>query len=145
MRFPTAFVHQRALDSAVRSIEDSFSSQVVRIRHSFGEDSSGAPSIFFRVLVRDEAAPIVHLREFAQRISIALMDAARTDENGLHAYFDFRSVFEQARLRDPDWEWKIGYRQELLESAISLFQVTPRTQANLRRAVSSAYYAIFHF
>lgn len=101
---PTALVHQRALDSAIRDVENSFSSQVVRIRRSFGDDASGAPSIFFRVLVRDEAAPIAHLREFAQRISIALMDAARTDENGLHAYFNFRSVSEQARLHDPDWE-----------------------------------------
>jgi hypothetical protein len=70
---PTAFVHQRALDSAVRIVENSFVSQVVHIRYSFGEDASGAPAVFFRVLVRDEAAPIVHLREFAQRISIALI------------------------------------------------------------------------
>ncbi len=101
---PTALIHQRALDSAIRNVENSFSSQVVHIRRSFGEDASGAPSIFFRVLVRDEAARLVNLREFAQRISIALMNAAGTDENGLHAYFDFRSVSEQARLRDPDWE-----------------------------------------
>jgi hypothetical protein len=101
---PAAFVHQGALDSAIRTVENSFALKVVHIRHSFGEDASGAPSVFFRVLVRDEAAPIAHLREFAQRISIALMDAAHTDENGLHAYFDFRSVSEQARLHDPDWE-----------------------------------------
>ena len=101
---PTAFVHQRALDAEVQVVAHSFGSQVVRIRHSFGEDASGAPSVFFRVLVRDEAAPIVYLKEFAQRLSIALMDAARTDENGLHAYFDFSSVSEQARLHDPDWE-----------------------------------------
>jgi hypothetical protein len=101
---PTAFVHQNELDSAIRSVENSFSAQVVRIRHSFGEDASGAPAVFFRVLVRDEAAPLARLREFAQRISIALMNAARTDENGLHAYFDFRSASEQASLRDPDWD-----------------------------------------
>jgi hypothetical protein len=101
---PAVFVHQRALNSAIQIVEYEFASQVVYIRHSFGEDASGAPSVFFRVLVRDEMAPIVHLREFAQQVSIALMDAARTDENGLHAYFDFRSVAEQARLHDPDWE-----------------------------------------
>jgi hypothetical protein len=54
---PAAFVHQRALDSAVRDVENLFCPQVVRIRHSFGEDASGAPSVFFRILVRDEAAP----------------------------------------------------------------------------------------
>jgi len=102
--FPAPFVHQRAFDSAIRNVEDSFSFQVVHIRHSFGEDASGAPAVFFRILVRDEAAPLARLREFAQRISIDLMDAARTDENGLHAYFEFRSASEQARLQDPDWD-----------------------------------------
>ncbi len=38
----------------------------------------------------------------------------------------------------------MAYPDELLESAISLVQVNPETQANLRRAVSSAYYALFH-
>jgi hypothetical protein len=101
---PTAFVHQRALAFAVQTVENAFSSEVVHIRHSFGEDGSGAPSIFFRILVRDEAAPLVRLREFARRISIALMNAAGTDENGLHAYFEFSSASEQARLRDPEWD-----------------------------------------
>jgi len=38
----------------------------------------------------------------------------------------------------------MAYPYELLESAYSLVQVSPETQANLRRAVSSAYYALFH-
>jgi hypothetical protein len=101
---PTTFVHQPALDSAVRAVESSFASQVVHIRYSLADDSSGAPAIFFRILVRDESALIERLREFSMRISIALMNAARTDENGLHAYFNFRSVSEQARHRNPDWE-----------------------------------------
>ncbi len=36
------------------------------------------------------------------------------------------------------------YPAELLASAIALWEVQPQTQANLRRAVSTAYYAIFH-
>jgi hypothetical protein len=38
----------------------------------------------------------------------------------------------------------MAYPDELLDSAMSLFQVSPETQATLRRAVSSAYYALFH-
>jgi ABC-type sulfate transport system substrate-binding protein len=38
----------------------------------------------------------------------------------------------------------MAYPDELLGSAISLVQVSPETQANLRRAVSTAYYALFH-
>jgi len=37
------------------------------------------------------------------------------------------------------------YARELLDSAIALYQVDPETQATLRRAVSTAYYAFFHF
>jgi hypothetical protein len=36
------------------------------------------------------------------------------------------------------------YPDELLESAVSLARARPETQANLRRAVSTAYYALFH-
>jgi len=100
----TGYVNQREIDSAVRAVESAFSSQVVRISHSFGEDNTGSPSIFFRVLVRDEAAPVAHLRELARQLAIALMNGARTDENGLHAYFNYRSVSEQEKLRDPDWD-----------------------------------------
>ena len=98
------FVHQDAINSAVNSVEKRFSPQVVRIGHSFGEDATGALAVFFRVLVRDDAASKAILRELAQRLAITLMNEARTDENGLHAYFDFRSLSEQQKLRDPVWD-----------------------------------------
>jgi hypothetical protein len=53
--------------------------------------------------VRDEDAPIAILGVLAQRISLALRNQARTDEAGLHAYFNFRSVSEQQKLQDPAW------------------------------------------
>jgi hypothetical protein len=37
------------------------------------------------------------------------------------------------------------YPQDLLDSAVALYRVDPETQATLRRAVSTAYYALFHF
>jgi len=39
----------------------------------------------------------------------------------------------------------MGFPRELLDSAVVLYQAQPETQANLRRAVSTAYYALFHF
>jgi hypothetical protein len=39
----------------------------------------------------------------------------------------------------------MSHPRELLDSAVSLIQVDPETQATLRRAVSTAYYALFHF
>jgi hypothetical protein len=37
------------------------------------------------------------------------------------------------------------YPQELFDSALALYRINPETQATLRRAVSTAYYALFHF
>jgi hypothetical protein len=112
-------VNQSEIETAVRKVEKEFAPNVVNINHSFGEDVVEAPAVFFRILVRDEAAPIARLKGLAQRISLALMNEAKTDENDLP--------------------------RELLDSARSLHQVIPATQATLRRAVSTAYYALFHF
>lgn len=37
------------------------------------------------------------------------------------------------------------YSRELLDSAIVLWRTNPETQATMRRAISTAYYALFHF
>ena len=100
---PTGFVHQQEIKSAIQSVESRFAQQVHHINFSFGEDWTGAPSIFFRVVVRDEASQIDRLGELAEQVSISLMNGAKTDENGLRAYFDFRSVAEQAKLQEPAW------------------------------------------
>lgn len=39
----------------------------------------------------------------------------------------------------------MAYHDDLLKQALQLVHVAPPTQASLRRAVSSAYYAVFHF
>jgi hypothetical protein len=100
----TGYVNQGAIQSAIRAVEKEFSPQVVRIVHSFGEDHAGFPAIYFRILVCDAVAPVAHLQGLARRLSVALMNRARTHENGLNAYFNYRSVSEQEKLRDPDWE-----------------------------------------
>lgn len=38
-----------------------------------------------------------------------------------------------------------SYSQELLDSAVAACHSQPQTQATLRRAVSTSYYALFHF
>ncbi len=38
----------------------------------------------------------------------------------------------------------MAYHDDLLSQALHLVHTTPSTQASLRRAVSSAYYAVFH-
>jgi hypothetical protein len=55
--------------------------------------------------VRDDvASPAERLYKFSRPLTIALMNEARTFENGLHASFEFRSLSEQEKLRDPEWD-----------------------------------------
>jgi len=97
-------VQEQEIDSAVHRVESKFAKEVDHIRYSLGENWVGAPSIFFRVVVRDEASRGDHeLYELSNKVSISLMNEAKTDENGLYAYFDFRSMSEQAKLKDPAW------------------------------------------
>ena len=96
--------NQDAMNSAVLQVAQDFSSQIEHIRTSFGEDSTDAPAMFFRILVRDEFAPVDLLLPLAQRLTITLMNQVGTDEYGLRAYFDFRSVSEQRKLQDLDWD-----------------------------------------
>ena len=39
----------------------------------------------------------------------------------------------------------MAYHDDLLRQALQLVHVTPPSQLTLRRAVSAAYYAVFHF
>jgi hypothetical protein len=96
-------VNQTEIETAVRHVEKEFAPDVVRIRYSFGEDWMDEPAVYFRILVRDGAEPINHLKGLAQRISIALRNEARIDENDLHAYFRYRRNSEQQKLQDPAW------------------------------------------
>lgn len=99
------FVNEAAIDSAVRRVEDLFAPQVVRIQYTLENNHYGDPAITFRVLVRDDAAhDIDQLYELSEKISKTLTNEAQTYEIGLDAYFGYRTVSEQEKLRDPMWK-----------------------------------------
>ena len=79
------------------------SQTVVRIRYNFGTDWTGDPSIFFRIVLRDEAANNPKLSGIAQAITLILSREVRAEEQGLHAYFNFRSNSELSNLNEPAW------------------------------------------
>jgi hypothetical protein len=99
------FVNEAAIDSAVRRVEDLFAPQVVQIQYTLENNHYGDPSISFRILVSDDAAhDIDQLYELSKKISHALINEAQTYEKGLDAYFSYRTVSEQEKLRDPMWK-----------------------------------------
>jgi hypothetical protein len=76
---------------------------IVRINFEVGFDAMGFASIFFNIVLTDEASRPQRLRHVAQKIALTLMNHLHTDENGVHAYFNFRSQSEAARIHDPAW------------------------------------------
>ncbi len=76
---------------------------MVLIRYSLESDWTGDPSIFFRVLLSDEAAKPTRLHGVAQRVAMNLEREVDVESFGLHAYLNFRSKSEQDNLKEPAW------------------------------------------
>lgn len=102
---PSGVVNQRQIAAAVKKVENSLAPDVVRIRYSLTEDSTGDAAIFFRVLLSDRASREDRLYETTERISRKILEVVKPREKfGLEAYFNFRNVSEQAQLKDALWE-----------------------------------------
>ena len=100
---PSGFVHQGLIDTGVAKASNALAPDVLRSRYSLGEDWSGSAAVFFRVILLDNASLRKHLREAAQRVTSTVFNEVRPDELGLQVHFTFRSVSEQAKLREEAW------------------------------------------
>ena len=101
---PSGFVHQGQLDVEIKRALRKLGPEAVHVAYSVGTDSTGEPSIFFRVVLTDASTTEDILTETTGRVATILFDEIRPIENwGLHPYFNFRSESEQQRRRDPDW------------------------------------------
>jgi hypothetical protein len=92
------------IDEAVEKVVKELSPGVRRIRYEFGEDWTGEPVIFFRVLLSDNVVK----RRNLQRKIVPLVVSRMTDEFfaiglGLIPHFNFRSESEQAKAHEPAW------------------------------------------
>ena len=97
-------VHQGQLDADIKSAIGKLGPEVIHVAYSVGADSTGEPSIFFRIILTDAAAREETLAEVTGRIATFLFDEVRPIEDwGLHPYFNFRSYSEQQRRPDPEW------------------------------------------
>jgi hypothetical protein len=78
---------------------------VVKWRYAFENDWSGDPAIFFWVILTDEASKPQNLPQ-AKAGFIAMINdhVDLPGEWGLIPYFNFRSRFEQAELKDEVYE-----------------------------------------
>lgn len=101
---PTGFVHQTQLANEIAKAIRKLGKGAVRVNFSLGEDSTGEPSIFFRIVLTDAASREDKLAEVTGRMTTILFDELRPQENwGLFPYFAFRSKSEQEKRNDPEW------------------------------------------
>jgi hypothetical protein len=97
-------IDQTRIRTGVVRAQRALGPDVVRIMYSFADDWTGEESLFFRVLISDEASAPSRLRKTTQRISAKILREIKADELGLQTYINFRSKSEQETLREPFWE-----------------------------------------
>jgi hypothetical protein len=101
---PTGLVHQTQLANEIAKAVRKLGKEVVRVNYTLGTDSTGEPSIFFRIVLTDAASREDNLAEVTGRIETILVDEIRPYKNwGLLPYFSFRSKSEQQKRNDPEW------------------------------------------
>lgn len=102
------YVSPQQIADEIERVKGKLGPEVVRLKYTVGEDTSGEPAIYFRIVLVDSAFNRDPLSEIGgritERIRRILFDALRPNENwGLRSYFRFRRQSEQAQLHDPDW------------------------------------------
>ena len=95
---------RQALDAAVLDAIGELGPDVIRVFYSVGEDWTGDPSIFFRIVLSDGSTTDDKLLRTTQRVSSHIEDRLEPmEEWGLLPYFDFRSKSEQDELKAKAW------------------------------------------
>ncbi|MCB9385342.1 MAG: hypothetical protein H6509_12075 [Bryobacterales bacterium] len=75
-----------------------------RIRYSIGDDWSGDPAIFFRVVLSDEAQQQRELLPLTEQVRAAILDEVQPYEKDCSLYFNYRTLSDQQELRDKAWD-----------------------------------------
>jgi hypothetical protein len=98
------------LERNIAAVARLLAPDVVRIRYNFGEDHSGDPALFVRVLLSDKAAADVRsgpqdgpqdvTENTADKIRVALVASGVKH----YPYFNFRGESEQRQMKCKDWE-----------------------------------------
>ena len=100
----SGFINRAHLDDVVAVAARQLSPEVLHVAYRIENDSTGEPSIFFRVLVLDSCVHEDTIIDLRERVVMTLFDTVQPLENwGLRPYFNFRSRSEQDHRRDPAW------------------------------------------
>ena len=104
MNIARAFIHQAQLDEAIRGLKSTLGPDVLGLRYALGQDWSGEPAIFFRIVLSDRTSRRDQLHNATSQIENALMQRLEPLEQwGVLPYFSYRSQSEQAVLQEEAW------------------------------------------
>ena len=94
------------IQDRVDQIAQSLAPDVRRILCKVGQDQSVHPSIYFRVVLSDDAAHPDRLRLITAKVRSKLTNDfdLELSESDRLPYVRFRGLTEQANFRDPAWE-----------------------------------------
>ena len=100
--FPRGLVNYRQLDAEIQDAIRKLGPEVEDVSYSFREDSTGDPSIFFRIVLTDEvAAQHGRLVDITEGIVRIFLEEVSPIENwGLHPYFNYSSHSEHQRRNE---------------------------------------------
>ena len=104
LNVPRVWVNPAQIAKALKRAERALSPDVVRIRYTLRDDSTGEPSVFFKIVLSDDAfSQESKLNEITEGIEFTIRNKVKPDELGLNSYFNFRSLSEYNELNDPAW------------------------------------------
>jgi len=97
-------VDERKIAAGIAKARKAFARDVVRIRFNLGEDWTGDPAVYIRVVLTDAASKEEYLYDVAQRVRREVRNEIKVEEIGLHPYFSFRSQSETVTYKDVKWD-----------------------------------------
>jgi hypothetical protein len=103
MLMRTVVASEAEIDRSIKEVARKLAPDVAWIRYARTLDSTGEESIFFRVVLSDQASREVRLRAVTRRVESELSNVIPFDEYGLNLYFNYRSRSEQAEVKEPAW------------------------------------------
>jgi hypothetical protein len=98
-----AVANEAEIDRRIKDVERKLAPDVAWIRYSVTLDSTGEESIYFRIVLSDQASRQRRLRAVTEHVESELSEMIGFDDFGLNLYFNYRSRSEQAELKEPAW------------------------------------------
>jgi len=99
-----AFAQQGQLDQAINDLRSTLGPDVVSLRYTLGQDWSGEPAIFFRIVLSDRASRREQLQNATSQIeNVVVRSLEPLEQWGVLPYFSYRSPSEQAMLQEEAW------------------------------------------